>query len=92
MGAKFTPSVANLFMAQWEEESVYKHTPPELLLYKRYIDDVIILWKGNKEKLTTFLDGLNRNDKIIQFTWNVSKKNISYVDLEIIQEDYQINH
>lgn len=47
MGVKFASSVKNVFMDQGEEESVYK--PPELLLYKRFIDDVIILWKGKRE-------------------------------------------
>lgn len=43
MGAKFAPSVANAFMAQWEEESVYKHPPCELGLFKRFIDDILII-------------------------------------------------
>ena len=51
MGAKFAPSVANAFMAQWEEVAVYMDMPAELTLYKRYIDDIIIVWNGNKQSL-----------------------------------------
>lgn len=40
MGIKFTPSLANLFMANWVEDVVYAHDRPELLLCARYIDDV----------------------------------------------------
>lgn len=87
MGAKFAPSVANLFMAQWEEKSVYKHTPSELLLYKRYIDDIIIIWKASKKKLVIFLDGRSQNDRNIQLTWDISKTNISYLDFKIIHVD-----
>lgn len=90
MGAKFAPSVTNLFLAQWEEESVYKHTPPELLLYKRYTDDVIIVWRGSKGKRIIFLDGLNQNARNILLTWDISKTTISYLDLEIIQIDNKL--
>lgn len=51
MGAKFAPSVANAFMAQWEDQSIYENTPAELTLYKRYIDDGIIVWNGKREAL-----------------------------------------
>lgn len=48
MGARFAPSVANMFMAEWEENSVHQDTPKQLKMYKRYIDDVIIIWNGEK--------------------------------------------
>lgn len=44
MGAKFAPSVANAFMSQWEESVIYSNIPTELTFYKRYIDDVLIVW------------------------------------------------
>lgn len=43
MGAKFAPSIANAFMAYWEEDAVYNNMPAKLTLYKRYIDDLIIV-------------------------------------------------
>lgn len=54
MGVKFAPSMANLFMAKWEEELVFRDLPPELVLYKRYIDDLIVIWTGDVESLTHF--------------------------------------
>ncbi|XP_073468552.1 olfactory receptor 6N1-like [Aquarana catesbeiana] len=86
MGAKFAPSVANAFMAQWEDKSVYKDTPAELTLYKRYIDDVIIVWNGKKEGLKQFLNKLNNNEKNIQWSWNIDEKSIGFLDLKIILE------
>lgn len=37
MGAKFAPSMANLFMAKWEEDVVYQEPRVELVFWKRYI-------------------------------------------------------
>lgn len=54
MGAKYAPSVANLFMAEWEEEAIYRDRPKELLLYKRYIDDLTVIWTGDVVSLIHF--------------------------------------
>lgn len=49
MGAKYVPSVANLYMSEWEEEALYKKFLPQLILVKRYIDDIIVVWGGDRE-------------------------------------------
>lgn len=87
MGAKFAPSIARLFMAEWEEDSVFKNAPVELVVYKRYIDDVFILWKGDIERLTCFLEELNRNNKNITLTWDISNTKATFLDLEILQDE-----
>lgn len=43
MGAKYAPSVANVFMSEWEETVIYANTPVQLVLYRRYIDDCIVM-------------------------------------------------
>lgn len=55
MGAKFAPTVASAFMAQWEENAVYKNPPVEFTFYKSYIDDLIIIRNGSKDALENFL-------------------------------------
>ena len=78
MGAKFAPSVANAFMAQWEEGSIYSDIPMELTLYKRYIDDILIAWNGTQPALEKFLSKLNQNDKNITLTWNISDTMVTF--------------
>lgn len=90
MGAKFAPSVANAFMAQWEETSVYENIPAELSLYKRYIDDLIIIWNGSREALENFLNKLNTNEKNIQLVWKIEEKSIDFLDLNISLEGNRI--
>ncbi|CAI9613040.1 unnamed protein product [Staurois parvus] len=38
-------------MAQWEEDTIFKNHKQELIAYYRYIDDIILVWKGNETSL-----------------------------------------
>lgn len=67
MGAKYDPSVANLLLSQWEVLAVYKAHIPEIT-YKRYMDDIVILWNGSMEKLIEFLTKINSNKFGLKFT------------------------
>lgn len=87
MGAKYAPSVANLYMAEWEEEAVYKNRPQQLLLFKRFIDDIIVIWAGDKESLMDFGFNLNLNNKNINLSWEINDEKIQFLDLEILKED-----
>lgn len=49
MGAGFAPSVANLGLNKWEQESIYGQEWQGLKFYKRYVDDIILLWENNNE-------------------------------------------
>lgn len=40
MGANFAPSIANLFMAEWEDKVIFKEQRTELIFYKRFIDNL----------------------------------------------------
>lgn len=60
MGAKFAPCVANLFMALWEEESIFQERPNQLKCYKCYIDDLIMIWEGDVNSLELFKSKLTQ--------------------------------
>lgn len=90
MGTKYAPSVANAFMAQWEEEVVHNNTPCQLELYKRFIDDILIVWNGDKDSLEQFLIGLNQDDRNITLTWTIDTKQIQFLDLVISIENNQL--
>ena len=58
MGTKLAPSYANLFMAKFEDKYVYtyRHQP---LLWKRFIDDIFLIWPHGKNSLVEFIEHLN---------------------------------
>lgn len=82
MGAKFAPSLANLFMAYWETETIDIDPRKELQLWKRYIDEVILIWEGDVS-LESFLLKLNQNDRGIVLQHEASDTEIHFLDLNI---------
>lgn len=61
MGAKYAPSLANLFMAEWENRHVFSRRLPQLRFYRRFIDDLLFIWEGPEESMVEFLGYLNTN-------------------------------
>lgn len=61
MGTRYASSVANLLMTMWEEVYIYAKKIPQLKMYRRYIDDLIIFWEGTPETFEEFLQVLNTN-------------------------------
>lgn len=59
MGAKYAPSVANIFLNKWEDEEIFTEDWPQLMLYWRYIDEFI--WEGSVEDLHLFMTHMNNN-------------------------------
>lgn len=80
MGAPWTPAYACLHLGLWEEEVVY--TSPMYLhhvhMWRRYIDDVLVVWKGDVESPHKFIDTLNNNDHNISLTYVFDRKQISF--------------
>lgn len=76
MGARFAPSYANLFMGYWEMEYIWANNPfgRNLVLYSRYIDDVLNIWNGTDEELEGFLAHCAGNPFGISFTHVVDDK------------------
>lgn len=91
MGAKYAPSVANLFLNRWEEEQIFSVHRANLKLYRRYIDDIIIIWKGSEEELQAFFDEINQNIYGITFTGNWNIQSIDYLDLQIYKNNGILN-
>lgn len=81
MGDKFTPSLANLFMAYWEREVIDTNPPRELRLWRRYVDDVLLLW------FKAFFSSLNSNDRGISLQYEISQFQIHFLDLNISVRD-----
>ncbi|KAM9325013.1 DNA replication ATP-dependent helicase/nuclease DNA2 [Gastrophryne carolinensis] len=86
MGAKFAPSMANLFVGLWEANFIFGKIWPSLKLWRRYIDDVIVIWDGPRVSLEEFFNSVNSNDYNLEFTADISDLKIHFLDLEIRRE------
>ena len=90
MGTRLAPSYANLFMDHFERHHVYTyHTQP--LLWKRYIDDIFILWHRDVTELQDFIDNLNQCLPSINFETHISDSEISFLDVKVKINDNSIS-
>ena len=82
MGTKVTPSFANIFMSWFEDKFVYTYTPKPLL-WKRYIDDIFMIWPHGQESLNEFVKHLNNSHKTIKFTTESSTSHVNFLDITV---------
>jgi hypothetical protein len=96
-GSPLAPSVANLFMHSLEIDVIRKWDSL-ILLYRRYIDDLFILFKGSEQDLNKFIEDMNNLHNNIRLTWKVDQNQAEFLDLVIFkgprwpnQVDYRIH-
>lgn len=84
MGTKFAPSYANLFMGSFETQHIIKSSWfKNIVVYKRYIDKLFFIWKGEKDEFDNFVHSLNNNLWGLTFSGTISSDKLEYLDLEI---------
>lgn len=66
MGTKMAPSYANLFMGKIEQQLQSMST--NILFWKRFIDDIFLIWKGTQQELSNFTQDINQIHPTIKFT------------------------
>ncbi|XP_069467883.1 uncharacterized protein [Ambystoma mexicanum] len=90
MGASFAPNYATLFMWAFEKVSIFDESNPYLqsiIFYRRYIDDIIIIWdrtSGNHETFLTWMNSLNDH---LRFTMTSDNMSIPFLDLLLKAKD-----
>uniref|UniRef100_A0A803K2L1 Reverse transcriptase domain-containing protein n=1 Tax=Xenopus tropicalis TaxID=8364 RepID=A0A803K2L1_XENTR len=86
MGARFAPTYANLYMGWWEESHIYGGSSlysSNIVFYKRYVDDLLFIWRGSESEFGHFLGYLNYNTLNLRFTSEFSRDSISFLDLKL---------
>ena len=53
------------------------------LVWKRYIDDIFIIWQHGQDELTKFVSHLNAKHKTIKFTEERSTTSINFLDITV---------
>ncbi|OCT95432.1 hypothetical protein XELAEV_18013121mg [Xenopus laevis] len=93
MGAKFAPTYANLYMGWWEEIHLFggKLVGVSFIkLYKRYVDDLLLVWRGSESQFSSFVESLNHNDCNLRFTFSFDHANIDFLDLKLMSKSSEI--
>ena len=73
MGTRVAPNFANVYMGRLEDKFVYQTQLANwLIMSVRFIDDIFLVWKGDKDSLIDFLDYLNNVVPSIKFMHEIS--------------------
>jgi len=90
MGTSCAPVLANIYAASFERHKIIGS--PGALLYNRFIDDILCIFKGNLERLTAFQKKVKLGSLVVK--WDCSKLKNEFLDIEIlrIQNRLQPSH
>jgi len=82
MGTKMAPSFANIFMSDLENR--FLQTQRILpLIWRRYIDDIFMIWTHGRDSLETFLLELNTFHHSIKVTFDISNTEAVFLDVTV---------
>ena len=80
MGTKMAPAYANIFMGTLESR-ILSETNPSPIHWKRYIDDIFLVWTDTKESLEQFIKSIDGLHPRINFTAKFSTDEITFLVL-----------
>jgi hypothetical protein len=91
MGTPMAPTIANLFMAGVEDR-LQTNSPWSIdsNCWKRFIDDIVMLWFHGENQLKLFLEWINTIHPTIKFTANYGTTNIPYLDVGLSINDNKL--
>ena len=67
MGTICSAHYANLFMGNFEEKWIYQLLDNNTKFYKRFIDDIFLVWNGTLDELKIFINKINDLHSTIKF-------------------------
>ena len=82
MGTKMAPAYANLFMGSLEP-TLIGMGGDNILLWRRFIDDIFLIWLGTADQLTRYLGDINQVHPTIKFTHEQSTQQLTFLDVTI---------
>ena len=83
MGTKCAPSYASLYMGWFEKIHILPRIREHTLMYVRFIDDILLVWKGSEEELLKFLNEINKVHPTIKFDFKYSRESVDFLDTTI---------
>ena len=82
MGTKMAPAYANLFMGSLEP-TLLRMGGDKIYLWRRFIDDIFLIWLGTAEQLKGYLVNINHVHPTIKFTHEQSEQELPFLDVTV---------
>ena len=84
MGSQLAPCYANIFMSWLESLWLHKYNK-SLSLYQRYLDDIFIVFNGDRKELSEGLTYFNSLLPSIKISSSISNQSAHFLDLTIFK-------
>ena len=97
MGTRVAPTYANIFMGKLEKILLAKcpqNLKKFLYTWRRFIDDIFIIWSGTHEQFLEFFNHINTYHATIKFDepqHNEEENSCNFLDLKISIQNNKIN-
>ena len=93
MGHSYCVEYANIVMAMWEQKALAKARNSGFapLHYSRFIDDIFLIWPGNKESFLSFFNILNTFCPCIKLTYSFDLNTVNFLDITVYKGSNFIN-
>lgn len=85
MGTKFAPSYANLYLAGIEQDFLGSRVLSPLV-WRRFLDDVFMIWQHGLDELEVFMRELNAASPL-SFTYSASSASATFLDVDVFVEN-----
>lgn len=84
MGASFTPCYAKFNMGWWYKSCIWRSNPfaSQIVFYRRFIDDVIVIWDGPPFSFSPFVQYCKKNNMGISFTHVHDTQTLVFLNLK----------
>lgn len=89
MGTNAAVNLANFYLGKLLDTKIASY--PLVKYYKRYIDDLFLIWTGNVDDLNNFLSWLNQLIPKIKFTMNYSECSVDFLDLTLFRTGTELH-
>lgn len=89
MGTAIGPNYANIFMGLLENEFLAS-CALKPLYYKRFIDDIFLIWTHGEAALLSFINDFNQAHPSISFSHSFSQSTINFLDVTLTVDNGEI--
>lgn len=92
MGSPISGTMAEIFLQHIEQNKILNHNKytKKIIYWFRYVDDIIVLYNGNKRQCETFFKYINTVHQNLNFTAEYEDNNtLNFLDLSIIKDQNQ---
>ncbi|CAH2315492.1 Hypothetical predicted protein [Pelobates cultripes] len=84
------PMYANGYMYIFEQENILTPFQTNIAFYRRYVDDIIMIWNGTPDSTTHMLETINNLDTPVPLTMTTDTQTVDFLDIRLYKEDNTI--